>query len=68
MEQLCESLTRAEIKVVEWGKRYHVAFDNSKNEIIAFIRQWKADLRKQLTEAEITVRGHTIRFNVEVSR
>lgn len=35
-EQLYERLARAEIKVVESGKKNHLAFNNSKDEVVVF--------------------------------
>lgn len=36
VEQLCEWLTKARIKMVEWAERNHVDFDNSKDEMVPF--------------------------------
>lgn len=36
VEWVCEWLVRAGIKIVEWEERNHVAFDNSKDEMIMF--------------------------------
>lgn len=36
VEQLFKWLERARIKAVKWGERNHVAFDNMKNDMIAF--------------------------------
>lgn len=36
--QLCERLTRARLKAVEWGEKNHVKFNNSKDEMNAFTR------------------------------
>lgn len=49
-------------------KKNHVVFDNLKNEMIVFPRQRKADLKRRMTEGQILVRGHTMRFNVEATR
>lgn len=67
VEQLYEWLATAGINGVKWGERKHVTFDNSKEEMIAFTRQRKADLQKRLAEAQITVSRHTKGFNVEAT-
>lgn len=36
--------------------------------MIAFTRQRKTDLQKGLAESQITVREHTMRFNIEATR
>lgn len=60
-------MERVGIRAVEWRDRNHVAFDNSKNEILAFRRRRKPNQKQRLTEARITVRGHMLGFNTEVT-
>lgn len=48
VEQPCEQLTRAEIKVVEWWERSNIIFDNSKEEMTVFTRQRKTHMRQRL--------------------
>lgn len=68
MEQQYEWFALAGMKAVKRGKRNHVAFDSSKNERITFTQYPKADLQKRLVEARITVRVHTMIFDVEATR
>lgn len=63
VEQLCEPLKGAGIRAVEYGERNYVAFDNSKDEMIAFTQHQKPDLRRKLADAMIIVRGDTLGFN-----
>lgn len=51
--------------MVKWGEREYIAFDNSKDEINVFTQRRKPYLRRQLAEFLITVRGHTMGFNIE---
>lgn len=67
MELLCERLARAGMNAVKWVEGNHVVSDNSKDEMIGFTRQRKSDLRKWLGETQITVREHTMRFNIEAT-
>lgn len=53
VEQLCGWLEREEIRAVEWVERNHVALDNFKDEIIAFTRRQKPDLKRKLADAMI---------------
>lgn len=68
VKQLCESLERAQIKVVEWVKWNPFAFDNLNDEMNTPILQRKADLRKRLAESQKTVRGHIMKFNIEATQ
>lgn len=68
MEQLRVILAGAGINAVGWGEKNHVAFNNSKDGMIAFTWQGKGDLKKRLVEARIMVRGHIMGFNVEPTR
>lgn len=68
LEQLCERLATVGIKAVEWRERKHVAFDNSKEEIIAFTKRRKRNLKRWLTEAQITVKEYIMRLNIEATR
>lgn len=38
------------------------------DEMIAFTRKWKLELKRRIAEARVTVREHTINFNTEVAR
>lgn len=67
VEQLYQWLGRTPIREVERGERNHVAFDNSKHEILALTGCRKLDLKQRLAEARITVRGHIFRFITEVT-
>lgn len=68
MGQLCEWLATAEIKVVKQVERNYVAFNNSKDDMIAFHRRRKAYQWKRLLEALKTVRKHTMKFNIEATK
>lgn len=61
-------MEKAETKAVKLGERKYVAFDNAKNEIIAFTRRRKSELKRRIAEARITVRGHTMGFNTGANR
>lgn len=63
-----QRLKTAGISRVGWGERNHIAFDNCKEKMPAFTKHWKPDLRQRLTEVRITVSGHTLGFNTEVTR
>lgn len=66
--QLCERLERVRVKAVELGDQNHVAFNNAMDEMIAFIRRTKLQLKRRISEARITVCGHNMRFNTEANR
>lgn len=68
VKQLYENLAKSEIKVVESGERNHSEFYNFIDEIIAFTRHRKLDLKRKLLDTRIMVRGHTMSFNSEATR
>lgn len=43
-------------------------FDNFKDEILAFTRRRRPELKRRLAGARITVKGYTLCFNTEVTR
>lgn len=45
-----------------------VAFDNTKNEMIAFTRERKLKVKKRIAEAKVMVCGDTMSFNTKVTR
>lgn len=56
------------VKAVEWEEQNHVAFGNAKDEMIAFTRSRKPELKRGIVEARVTVHGHIMRFNTKATR
>lgn len=50
------------------GESNHIAFNNSKDDMMAFTRRRNADMRRRLAEARISARMCTMRFNVEATK
>lgn len=67
VEQLCERQKTAGIRVMERGERNHVAFHNSRKEIIVFTQRPKQYLRRKVADTRIMVRDHTLGFNTEAT-
>lgn len=65
LEQLCQGLERGGIRAGQWRKRNHVAFDNSRDEMLTFTRRKKPDLKQRIAEVRITVIGQRLRFNAK---
>lgn len=55
------------MKTVEWGETNHVAFDNSKDEMIAYKRRWRSNLKRRIVEARIKVREYIMSFNTKAT-
>lgn len=68
VKQLCQRQGIALIKAVEWEEMNNIVFNNSQDEILAFTRCQKPDLKRRLAEARITDRDHTLWFNIEATR
>lgn len=53
---------------MEWRENNHVEFNNSNDKIIAFTQCKKPVPMRKLSDARITVRGHSLGFNKEATR
>lgn len=68
MLQLYERLEKSGVKPVKLEDQNHMKFNNTKNEMIVSTRRRRHDLKRMITDVRITLRGHTMSFNTEVTR
>lgn len=68
MGQLYKSLERAKSKVGKLGDSNYVFIDNVKDEMVTFTIVRKQDLKRNITEASVTVQRHTMGFNTKDTR
>lgn len=53
---------------MEWGEDNHVQFHNTKDEVIAFTRRRKPELKKWIADSRITVCRHIMSFTTKAIR